>query len=92
MGLLRFLLAGSPFTVILPAWILSTESLVYLIVPFILRRNVVLIDALALHHHGPAPTRPGDQCELIGVALPALVDFSRRRGWDIPPGELSVGR
>jgi len=42
----------SQFTVILPAWTLSIELLFYVIAPFILRRSVVLIVALAAASHG----------------------------------------
>jgi len=43
---------ASQFIVILPAWTLSMELLFYLIAPFILRRHVLLIAALALASHG----------------------------------------
>jgi peptidoglycan/LPS O-acetylase OafA/YrhL len=42
---------ASQFTVIVPAWTLSIELLFYLVAPFILRRNVLLIVALALASH-----------------------------------------
>ena len=42
----------SQFTVILPAWTLSIELMFYVIAPFILRRSVLLIVALALASHG----------------------------------------
>jgi peptidoglycan/LPS O-acetylase OafA/YrhL len=144
---------ASQFIVILPAWTLSIELLFYLIAPFILRRNVLLIVGLALaahcfrfasYHFGyyseatnyrffpfelslflygavifrlgkiliPGDPRwctriavltavtiiflprlfRGSQYELyalIGVALPALLDFSRRHHWDVRLGELS---
>ena len=144
---------ASQFTLILPAWTLSIELLFYLIAPFILRRNVLLIVALALASHGLRlasyhfgyyseatnyrffpfelslflygavvfrlrklliPGGPGwsthitiltaasiiflprlfrgspyELYALIGLALPALFDFSRRHGWDIQLGELS---
>jgi peptidoglycan/LPS O-acetylase OafA/YrhL len=43
---------ASQFIVLLPAWTLSIELLFYLIAPFILRRHVLLIVALALASHG----------------------------------------
>jgi peptidoglycan/LPS O-acetylase OafA/YrhL len=42
---------ASQFIVLLPAWTLSIELLFYLIAPFILRRHVLLIVALALASH-----------------------------------------
>jgi peptidoglycan/LPS O-acetylase OafA/YrhL len=40
------------FTIIGPAWTLSIELMFYAIAPFILRRNLLLIVALALTSHG----------------------------------------
>jgi len=144
---------ASQFIVILPAWTLSIELLFYLIAPFILRRNILLIVALALashcfrlasYHFGyyseatnyrffpfelslflygavifrlgklliPSDPRWCAQLALliavavifpprlfrgshyglyvlIGLALPALLDFSRRHDWDIRLGQLS---
>jgi peptidoglycan/LPS O-acetylase OafA/YrhL len=42
---------ASQFTVIVPAWTLSVELQFYILAPFILRRNVLLIAALAYASH-----------------------------------------
>jgi peptidoglycan/LPS O-acetylase OafA/YrhL len=146
---------ASQFNVILPAWTLSIELQFYVIAPFIVRRHVLFMAALAFafyrlrwdgYHFGfyseatnyrffPfelslflygaicfrlgqffVPTDPrwsnlvtigtaftivlifvpkyfrADQYQLyavIGILLPALLDFSRRNGWDRSLGDLS---
>ena len=144
---------ASQFTVILPAWTLSIELLFYLLAPFIVRRNLLFVVALALaghcfrfasYHFGyyseatnyrffpfelslflygavifrlgklliPGDPRwcthiamltaitiiflpplfrgsPYELYALIGVALPALLEFSRRHDWDVLLGQLS---
>jgi peptidoglycan/LPS O-acetylase OafA/YrhL len=42
---------ASEFTIIVPAWTLSIELMFYIVAPFILRRHVLLIAALAFASH-----------------------------------------
>ncbi|SRR5258708_6582095 len=42
---------ASQFTVIVPAWTLSIELLFYILAPFVVRRHILLIAALALVDH-----------------------------------------